>query len=68
MHNYVVNVTNFCPNCLQINVQMSSIYSASYDLSHERKHSFDLNQMLWFIKHILSKVMITYTWINAKVH
>jgi len=34
---------NFCSVC-QIKAQMSSIYSALYDPSHERKHPFDLNQ------------------------
>jgi len=37
----------------QTNTQMSSIYSALYDPSHERKHPFDL--MLWFIKHHFAK-------------
>jgi len=46
--NYVVNATKFCPKlCVVVcptNAQMSNIYSALYDSSHERKHPFDLNQ------------------------
>jgi len=42
--NYVVNVTKFFFFvCVQINTQMSSIYSALSDPSHERKHPFNLN-------------------------
>jgi len=71
--NYVVNakkilfplyVSFFC----QINAQMPNIYSALYDHSHERKHPFDLNQCYGSLNILLSKVMIIYTWINAKVH
>jgi len=47
---------------------MSSIYSALYDPSHERKHPFDLNQCYGSLSTHLLKVIIIYTWINAKVH
>jgi len=47
--------------CVQINAQMSSIYSALYDPSHERKHHFDLNQCYGSLSTHLPKVMIIYT-------
>jgi hypothetical protein len=45
----------------QTNAQMSSIYSALYDPSHERKHSFDLNQCYGSLSTPLLEVMIIYT-------
>jgi len=62
--NYVVNVTKFLFLLCQINAQMPSIYSALYDHSHERKHSFDLNQYYDSLSTHLPKVMIIYTWIK----
>jgi len=69
MENYIVNVTKFCPKlCVvvlfsfcQTNAQMSSIYSALYDPSDERKHPFDLNQCYGSLSTFLSKVMIIHT-------
>jgi len=52
--NYVVVV---CPT----NGQMSGIYSALYDTSHERKHPFELNQCYGSLRTPLLKVMIIYT-------
>jgi len=66
MENYVVNVTKFLfLLCVQIKAQMSIIYSALYDHSHER---IDLNQCYGSLNTYLPNVMIIYTWINVKVH
>jgi len=62
MKNYVVNVTKLSPKlCVKFNAQMSSIYNALYDPSHERKHPFDLNQCYGSLSTLLPKVMIIYT-------
>jgi len=52
---------NSCFGCIPINAQMSNIYSALYDPSHERNHSFDLNQCYGSLSTPLPKVMIIYT-------
>jgi len=46
---------------VEINAQMSSIYSALYDPSHERKHPFNLNQCYGSLSTLFLKVMIIYT-------
>ena len=55
------NFCSVCILCVQINAQMSSIYSALYDPSHERKRPFELNQCYGSLSTPLPKVMIIYT-------
>jgi len=57
---------NSCSCCLlcffcSTNAQMPNIYSALYDLSHARKHPFDLNQCYGSLSTLLPNVMIIHT-------
>jgi len=65
-----VMLNTFCSNSFvcPTNAQMSNIYSALYDPSHERKHPFDLNQWYGSLSTFLPNVITIYTWTIVMVH